>query len=151
MREPFSPPRNRLRSVGPQVTIRESIAFSSPTLPESAAGRGALPQPEQIAAASPNYLSAELAERLSQGPIQFRLQVQLSGPGDKIDDPSVAWPSSREAVELGTVVLMKQALGEAADKPLLFLPSAVTKGIATADHMLEIRTAAYPISAAERQ
>lgn len=107
--------------------------------------------PEQIAAASPNYLSVELVDRLSKSPIQFRLQVQLSGPGDKIDDPSIAWPSSREVVELGTVVLTKQVLGEAADKHLLFLPGAVTKGIATADPMLEIRTAAYPISAAERQ
>ena len=107
--------------------------------------------PEETATAAPDYLSAELTNRLSKGPVQFRMQVQLSDPGDKIDNPSVAWPDSRKVVELGTVVLTRQILGEAADKHLLFLPGAVTKGIATADPMLEIRMSVYPISAAERQ
>lgn len=114
------------------------------------AGEQYLP-PEQIGAAEANYLSSELSHRLAAGPVRFRLQVQLSGAGDKTDDPSVAWPSSREVVELGTIVLSKQVTDAAADKRLLFLPGAVTKGIEIADPMLQVRTAAYPISAAERQ
>src|SRR5262245_8370736 len=52
----------------------------------------------------------------------FCPQVQLAEPGDKIDDPSIAWPDSRKTVELGVVEIDKvDPDSDAAQRALLFL------------------------------
>src|SRR2546430_16763792 len=53
----------------------------------------------------PNYLFDELPQRLAQGPVQFRLYVQLANPGDQTKDGSMVWPDDRQRVELGTISL----------------------------------------------
>ena len=74
----------------------------------------------------------------------------MAGPGDKIDDPSIAWPSTRKTVELGMIAITKATTeSHVADKQL-FLPGAVTAGIEAADPMIAARSAAYPISFARR-
>src|SRR5262249_49604871 len=45
-----------------------------------------------IKSKSPDYLSAEIRERLGAGPVQFDWFAQVAGAGDKTDNPSVAWP-----------------------------------------------------------
>ncbi len=40
-----------------------------------------------------------------QGPIRFRILVQVAAPGDVTDDATVHWPESRELVELGIIEL----------------------------------------------
>ena len=39
-----------------------------------------------------NHLSEEIAERIVVVPIRFDWYAQLAGSGDKIEDPSIAWP-----------------------------------------------------------
>ena len=56
---------------------------------------------EQLAAAGPNYIVDEIRKRVGDGPVRMKLQVQVAEPGDKIEDPSIAWPGSRKTVELG--------------------------------------------------
>jgi catalase len=71
--------------------------------------------------------------------------------GDKIDDPSIAWPESRKTVELGEIEIDKvDADSDATQRALLFLENAVPAGIAPADPMIDIRAQAYAISFARR-
>jgi catalase len=102
---------------------------------------------EQLAAAGPNYLMEEIQKRVADGPVRMKLQAQIAEPGDKIDDPSLAWPDSRKTVELGEVEIDKvNPDSDAAQRALLFLENAVPAGIETADPMIDIRSQAYAIS-----
>ena len=107
---------------------------------------------EEAASRAPDFLATELAERLRQGPVEFRLLVQLAGEGDLVEDGSVPWPANRPVVELGTLTL--RALVPAGDErqaDLAFVPTNLVGGIEpSTDPMLLARTQAYRISAERR-
>lgn len=106
---------------------------------------------EQVANADPDYLSKEIRERVTRGPVKLGMLVQTSGQGDKIDDPSIAWPDSRPTVDVGTIEITKVAADNAAaERSLLFLPGALTAGIEAADPMIDARSAAYPVDFSRR-
>jgi catalase len=106
---------------------------------------------DSIATADPNYLSQEIRQRLARAPVEFTLQVQLAAAGDQIDNPSIAWPASRPIVKLGRVKITHVvADSDAAQRKLMFTPTAVTDGIATADPMIEARNSAYGVSYGRR-
>lgn len=108
--------------------------------------------PEQRKAASANYLQDEIAKRVAAEPVSFDWFAQISGPGDKIDDPSIAWPESRRMVKLGTFKLTRMVANQAlAQRTLLFLPGQSHPGVEPADPMLVLRNTAYPISLGQRQ
>jgi catalase len=99
-----------------------------------------------------DYLKQEAAQRLAAGPIRFDWYAQVGEAGDRVDDPSLAWPESRILVKLGTITI--EALSpdaETNDRALAFIPGRMPDGIAAADPMLAVRTAAYPISFGERR
>jgi catalase len=104
-------------------------------------------------AKSNNFLFEELKTRLSGGPIQFRLIVQLANPGDQTKDPSLVWPEDRKTVELGTIsVTSVVADSDAAQRALVFFPTTLTDGIELSDDpMPALRTSAYALSFARRQ
>lgn len=103
--------------------------------------------PDQVAKADPNYLSAEIRERVVEAPVRFNVRAQLSEPGDKIDDPSIAWPETRKIVELGVLEINKAISdSRAAEHELLFSPASVPDGIEPADPMIKVRHDAYFIS-----
>jgi catalase len=109
-------------------------------------GDQSLPKAE-IAKADPNYLAKEMRERVTRGPVRFKLVLEIAEKGDKLDDPSVAWPPTRTKVELGTIEITKAvADNAAAEHQLLFLPGALPPGIEAADPMIKARTDAYPVS-----
>src|SRR5262249_23387699 len=58
---------------------------------------------DEAKAMSPNFLLEELRTRLSNGPVQFRLVVQLANAGDPTNDASLVWSDDRRIVELGTI------------------------------------------------
>jgi catalase len=105
---------------------------------------------EQVSKMGPDYLVDEIGERVGRGPVKFRLFLQVAGPKDKIDDPSITWPASRKKIELGTIAITKGTEESHTADKLLFLPGAVVAGIEAADPMIGIRSAAYPISFARR-
>lgn len=108
--------------------------------------------PETLRANGQDYLVQELPTRLAKGPVSFRWYAQIAQPGDAIDDPSVAWPESRQLVELGVIRIDAMAADQAgADRSSLFLPLNVPDGIVGADPMLGVRQGAYPISFGARQ
>jgi catalase len=105
---------------------------------------------EQVSKMGPDYLVDEIGERIRRGPVKFKLFLQMAEPGDKIDDPSIAWPATRKKVELGTIAITKTTTQSHTADTLLFLPGAVVPGIEAADPMIAVRSAAYPISFARR-
>jgi catalase len=108
--------------------------------------------PDERKAESASYLQDEIARRVARGPIVFDWYAQIAEKGDKIEDPSIAWPDSRRQVKLGTFTLTKLPDDPAAaQKSLLFLPGRSHPGVEPADPMLVLRNSAYPISFAERQ
>ncbi len=52
-----------------------------------------------------DYLQEDIRRRVEAGPVRFKLELQLALPGDKVDDPYVAWPKDRQRVEAGTLEL----------------------------------------------
>jgi len=108
--------------------------------------------PDQRKAEGSNYLQDEIVERVGKAPIVFDWYAQLARPGDKIEDPSIAWPDTRRLVKLGTITLTRRPADEpTAQKALLFLPGQPHPGVEPADPMLILRNSAYPISLGQRQ
>jgi catalase len=106
---------------------------------------------EQLARAGPNYLIEEIDKRVAEAPVKFKLVAQLAEADDKIGDPSIAWPDTRKTVELGEIVIEKPvANNDAAERALLFLPTALPEGIEPADPMLTARSEAYAVSFSRR-
>lgn len=108
--------------------------------------------PDRRKAQSANYLQDEVLARVQTRPIEFDWFAQVAAAGDKIDDPSVAWPESRRLVKLGTFTLKERPTDpETMQRELLFLPGQYHSGVEPADPMLVMRNAAYPISFGQRQ
>ncbi|WP_036257479.1 catalase family peroxidase [Methylocapsa aurea] len=106
----------------------------------------------EAAKKAPNFLVDELAARLAQGPVTFRLKAQLASPGEPTNDPSHTWRDDDKIVELGTLTIDKVAPDSVeAQKKLLFLPGALTEGIEPSDDpMIDARDQAYAISFSRR-
>lgn len=106
---------------------------------------------EDAAKAAPDYLMDEIRQRIGKGPIEFKLLVQVAEKDDEIANPSIAWPQTRKTVELGTIAITKAVEdSDAAQRKLLFLPSAVPTGIEPADPMIDVRSGAYAVSYSRR-
>ncbi|TXI23728.1 MAG: catalase family peroxidase [Roseateles sp.] len=104
------------------------------------------------AQAGPNYLMEELPARLAKGSVKFQLLAQLAGEGDKLDDPTQAWPAGNPQVVLGTLSLTRLVPNQvAAQKAILFNPVSLPAGIEpSADPVLAARFPAYAVSFGQR-
>jgi catalase len=99
----------------------------------------------------PDYLAAELRERLGPGEAAFTLHLALGADDDPTDDPTAAWPDDRPDVVAGRLVLDEVAPDQATVDSLIFDPTRVTAGIETsADPILAARSVAYGTSYARR-
>jgi catalase len=118
-------------------------------IPES--GEKTLTQ-KQNADAGANYLIDEIKSRVTKQTIRFKMYAQIAEEGDKIEDPSIAWPQSRKKVLLGVIEINRLSDNTVEeDKRLSFIPNNIPTGIETADPMLDFRSKAYPISVKGRQ
>lgn len=107
---------------------------------------------KQITEAGPDYLAKEIRERVMLHHIRFKMYAEIAEEGDKIEDPSIAWPGTRKKILLGVLVITNIASNTTEqDKALSFSPNNIPEGIETADPMLNFRSRAYPISVKERQ
>jgi catalase len=90
-----------------------------------------------------DYLVDEIDRRVASGPVRFTLSLQVAGEKDKTDDPTAAWPASRERVEAGTLELREPV----ADDGIVFDPMFLTDGIEPSeDPVLNFRPQAYKTS-----
>ena len=107
--------------------------------PETPVGGGAGP------GGSPDYLAADLRQRLAQAPLRWHLLITLAQPGDPIDDAAKEWPPDRRSVDAGTLVLTStqpQQSGPCRD--INYDPLVLPHGIeASGDPLLPARSAAY--------
>lgn len=110
---------------------------------------------EDLASKSANYLFDELAPRLAEGPVVFKLRVQIAGEEDITDDATVLWPEEREVVELGEIKIEKtkgeeESLRE--QKDFIFDPVPRVEGVdVSADPLLDVRANVYLISGRQRR
>ncbi|EMD00803.1 hypothetical protein BAUCODRAFT_183973 [Baudoinia panamericana UAMH 10762] len=102
-----------------------------------------------------NYLTEELAERLSNGGIGYKLVAELAEEGDPTDDVTKHWPESRKKVELGTIQLdklMPETESLKQQKHIIFDPIPRVEGVEVSDDpLLDMRAAVYLISGKERR
>ena len=106
---------------------------------------------EEVNKLGPDYLMSDVKNRLGKKPIRFKYYAQVADKGDKLDDPSIAWPDSRRRILLGTIEINKVSSNTPEeDRALAFSPNNIPTGIEAADPMINFRSAAYPISVAER-
>jgi catalase len=108
--------------------------------------------PEDGGKRSPMFLRDELEGRLKNGPIAFRLLLQLANEGDPTDDVTALWPDDRQLTELGRLEITAVSPTSAADeRRLIFDPTNRTDGIDLSDDpILLARSAAYSISYEQR-
>jgi len=109
--------------------------------------------PEDAAAKSPDFLGEEIAARLGNGPVRFRIMVQLAEPGDEVSDATATWPATRRQIELGTINLTKMVNHlEPEMRKIIFDPIPRLEGIAaTDDPLFEVRAAIYLRSGRRRR
>jgi len=101
----------------------------------------------------PNFLSDSVKDRLKKGPVKFKLFVQLAQPGDVTNDATVVWPDTNPKVEIGEISIAKADPDSlAAEKKLLFVPTALIDGIAASDDpIIAVRGSSYGVSYGRRQ
>jgi catalase len=106
-----------------------------------------------VAAKGPNYLFDEIEHRLAQGPVKFRVVVQLAEEGDPVDDVTVHWPEDRKLLELGRLSFTEPVLDQIHEqKQIIFDPIPRVDGIEpSADPLLELRAAIYLLSGRRRR
>ena len=118
--------------------------------PEGGPGEGLTD--EQAMAKDPDYLAAELRERLAAGPVAYTLLARIAEDGDSLTDPTSPWPEERAAEPAGRLVLDEAiASPETPDDIHVFDPTRVTDGIEPSDDpILHFRRRAYDVSARGR-
>lgn len=98
-----------------------------------------------------DYLRQEIGERLGQGPVRYTLRMQIAEPWDDPTDPTVAWPTNRTEVLMGTLVLTHPDVEDPTGRDLGFNVGRLPAGIQPAgDRIFDARIAAYNQSQTER-
>ncbi|MGE7136975.1 catalase family peroxidase [Luteibacter sp. NPDC031894] len=97
------------------------------------------------AAGDPDYLAADLSKRIAAGPLRWHLQMVFAAPGDPVDDATREWPSDRQVVDAGTLVIDRtQPQADGPCRDVNYDPTILPRGIETsADPLIAARSAAY--------
>jgi catalase len=108
---------------------------------------------DATAAKDANYLFDEIAARIADGPVKFKIVAQLANEGDEVNDATIHWPEDREIAEIGTLVLTEPVADNAAEqKHIIFDPIPRVDGIEPSDDpLLELRAAIYLLSGRRRR
>jgi catalase len=109
--------------------------------------------PEQAKEKTTDFLAAEMSSRLTHGPVEFRVLVQVAEAGDDVANSTVLWPETRQLVEFGTVVLTARV--DELDpelRKIIFDPVPRVDGIESAgDPLTEVRSDLYLLSGRRRR
>jgi catalase len=132
-----------VNAAGASTPVRWSMAAVEPFEPETTA---------QSTTQDKNYLFDAVIARIGQAPLQWRLNVTIGRPGDPTDDATIAWPSTREHVDVGTLTINhieSEAPGNCRD--VNFDPLVLPSGIEPSDDpLLSARSATYSTSFTRR-
>jgi len=107
---------------------------------------------EEAKAKGPNFLAAELRDRVKAGPVAFDFKLQLAEPGDRLDSAVVPLPAERRHATLGRLRITEvapDATGECLS--ITFNPMLLPKGVeAGPDPLIAARAAPYAVGLARR-
>lgn len=107
---------------------------------------------DEAKAKGPDFLFADLRERVAAGGVAFDFMLQLAQPGDRLDSAVTPLPEDRRKVNLGRLTIKSVAAD--ATGPCLTItynPMALPKGVEpSADPMLAARAAPYAVSLGRR-
>lgn len=107
---------------------------------------------DEAKAKGPNFLNADLRERVKAGTVAFDFVLQLAQPGDKLDSAVVPLPDDRKKVNLGRLRIT--SVSPDATGPCLTItynPIVLPKGVvASSDPMLAARAAPYAVGLGRR-
>jgi catalase len=108
---------------------------------------------DQAAKKPADFLAAEMSNRLGNGPVEFRVRVQLAQEGDDVTDSTAVWPDTREHVDIGLLTLTKRADELAPEhRKIIFDPIPRIEGIDSAgDPLMEVRSEIYLMSGRRRR
>jgi len=109
--------------------------------------------PEQAAGKTRDFLAAEMSERLAEGPVRFRVLVQVAQDGDAVTDATAVWPEIRELIEFGTLTLTERIDELAPEwRKVIFDPVPRVDGIdSSGDPLIEVRSEIYLLSGRRRR
>jgi catalase len=132
-----------INSAGDSVPVRWLMA---PEQPFEAAGATSADQGK-------NYLFDALIAQLRHQPLRWHLIVIVGQPGDPTNDATIAWPETREKVDMGTLTLDRAESEEtSAATDINFDPLVLPAGIAPSDDpLLSARSAVYSQSFTRRE
>ena len=96
----------------------------------------------------PNFLAADLSQKLQQGPLRWHLILTLAAPGDPTDNATKSWPADRPTIDAGTLTLEREVpQSDGPCRDVNYDPTVLPQGIATSDDpLLAARSAAYSAS-----
>ncbi len=104
------------------------------------------------AAKASNFLFDELRQRITKGPVKYKIVVQLAEPGDTTDDATVRWAETRKLMELGEITLTKVAADDPENRRVIFDPIPRVDGIdSSADPLFAPRADLYLLSGRRRR
>jgi catalase len=129
-------------TAGESIPVRWLFA---PMQPFEAASTAPAPQDK-------NYLFDALIAQIHRQPLRWQLIVIVGQPGDPTDDATIAWPATREKVDVGTVTLDRvESDDTSAARDINFDPLVLPAGIAPSDDpLLSARSAVYSRSYTRR-
>ncbi|KAK2044031.1 heme-dependent catalase [Colletotrichum somersetense] len=108
---------------------------------------------EEVKSKPDNFLFDGVSEVLREGPIEFKLLVQVAGDDDVTDDCTIHWSTEREILDLGKLSLIELVENDpAAQKNIIFDPIPRVDGVSPSeDPLLQVRAGVYLISGRERR
>jgi len=108
---------------------------------------------EVAAGKSENFLFDEIDQRLSNGPIRFKVFVQLAESGDDAADASVPWPSSRTELPFGQIALTARVDDQMPERrKIIFDPLPRVEGLdSSGDPLTDVRADIYLLSGRRRR
>ncbi len=107
---------------------------------------------DEAKAKGPNFLAAELRDRVKAGTVAFDFNLQLAEPGDKLDSAVVPLPAERRKVNLGRLRITEVAPDAGgACLTITYNPMLLPKGVeAGPDPLIAARAAPYAVGLARR-
>jgi catalase len=95
-----------------------------------------------------DHLFDDMRERLTHGPVRWRMKIVVAAPGDPTSDATITWPSDRRTVETGVLRIDRAGPEEAGlCRDVTFDPTILPAGIGLSDDpLLPARSAAYSSS-----
>jgi len=108
---------------------------------------------EHAAKKTADFLHAEMSDRLSKGPVRFRVLVQLAEAGDDVTNATALWPETRTETLFGALVITERVDELAPEqRKIIFDPLPRVEGIDSADDPLTaVRSELYLLSGRRRR